>query len=94
MRRLPIVCAVAIVLLLAGAAPPPALAVGNPPPRPASPRSAVLSAAWSAVRDFMAFLGHEMDPSGLLSSDSGHGLDPNGQPSTSADSGHELDPNG
>jgi len=94
MRRLPVVCAVAIALLLAGAAPPLALAAGNPPPQAAKPHSAILSLAWSAFRGFVAFLGHEMDPNGLLGSDSGHGLDPDGQPSTSADSGHELDPNG
>jgi len=94
MRRLPVACAVAIALLLAGAAPPPALAAGNPPPRPASPRSAILSVAWSAFRDFVAFLSHEIDPSGLLSSDSGQGMDPNGQPSTNADLGQGMDPDG
>jgi hypothetical protein len=94
MRRLPVVCAVTIALLLAGAAPPLALAAANPHPKSSEPRSALLSVAWNAFRDFVAFFGHEMAPNGLLSSDSGHGLDPNGQPSTSADSGHELDPNG
>jgi hypothetical protein len=86
MRRLPVVCAAAITLLLAGAAPPSALAADNPHQKPASPRSALLSVAWSAFRDFVAFLGHELD--------SGQGMDPNGQPSTSADLGHGLDPNG
>jgi len=94
MRRPPVVCAVAIALLLAVAAPPPALAAGNSHPRSAEPRSALLSVAWSALRGFVAFLGHEMDPNGLLGSDSGHGLDPNGQPSTSADLGQGMDPNG
>jgi len=94
MRRLPVVCAVAIALLLAGAAPPLALAAGNPHPRSAEPRSALLRVAWSAFRDFVAFLGHEMDPNGLLSSGSGQGMDPNGQPSTSADLGQGMDPNG
>ena len=86
MRRLPVVCAVAITLLLAGVAPPLALAAGNPHPKPASPRSALLSVAWSAFRDFVAFLGHEMDL--------GQGMDPNGQPATSADLGQGMDPDG
>jgi len=94
MRRLPVVCAVTITLLLAGAAPPLAFAAGNPHPKPASPRSALLSVAWSAFRDFVAALGHGMDPNVLLSADSGHGLDPDGQPATSADSGQGMDPNG
>ena len=82
MRRLPVVCAVAIALLLAGAAPPLALAASSPHHRSAEPHSAILSLVWGVFRDFVALM------------DSGHGLDPNGQPSTSADSGHELDPNG
>lgn len=94
MRRLPVVCAVAIALLLAGVAPPSAFAAGNPHPRSAEPHSALLSVAWSAFRDFVALLGHEMAPNGLLKSDSGQGMDPNGQPSTSADLGQGMDPNG
>lgn len=90
MFRPSLVRAAAITLLLAGAAPPLVFAAGNPP-RTGSPRLATLSVVWSSLRDLIAFVGHEV---GLLSPDSGHGMDPNGLPTTSPDSGHEMDPNG
>ena len=49
---------------------------------------------WSALRSFISFLGHGMDPDGLKTPDSGHGMDPNGSESSDSDLGHGMDPNG
>lgn len=94
MRCRTIVSATAVALLLAAAAPPLASAAGHPPPRVVSSQPALWSVIWNSLRNLLPFLGHKMDPNGLLKTDSGHELDPNGQPSASPDLGHGLDPNG
>lgn len=84
--------AATLVLLLASTAPPRTLAADAPLPRSISPLRSAPAEIWNALRSFVSFLGHEMDPNGSELPDSGHGMDPDGR--DNSDSGHEMDPNG
>jgi hypothetical protein len=86
--------ATTFALFLASAAPPPALAAESPLSRPISTIRSAPGEIWSALRSFISFLGHGMDPNGLQLPDSGHEMDPNGSESSDSDLGHEMDPNG
>lgn len=94
MLRPPVVRAAALALLLAGAAPTLALAAGDRSPRPASGRLSSLGEVWSSVKSLFGFLGPEMDPNGLLSTDSGQEMDQNGASVANPDLGQEMDPDG
>lgn len=94
MLRPPVVRAAALAVLLAGASPSLVLAAGHPPPRTVLARPSTFKEIWSSLRSLVAFLGQEMDPNGLLSPDSGQGMDPDGRQSAAPDSGHGMDPNG
>ena len=86
--------ATALTLLLTSAAPPPALAADGPLSHPISTIRAAPGEIWSALRSFISFLGHGMDPNGSEPHDSGHGMDPDGSESSNSDLGHTIDPDG
>jgi hypothetical protein len=78
--RYPLVRAVALVFLLAVVATPLAFAAGERLPRTQPAGPSFVGQVWNLVRSVFAFLGHEVDPNGLQSSDPdrGHGIDPDG----------------